>query len=366
MFVYVSWTTHSSFQFRAAVRRVVCEMCSQEYFYELLRGGVGESTSLYNLNESGAKEKALAGARKDLAGKLQQGHDPVPCPKCGHVQEAARREVAAIRARRWIGTAFIWLIMLAMIVPASLGIFTVFAEKQLPTFVWWTYAALTLLAIPAILFIYFQRKRFDETSYKLIPDSDPRLLHPPALLPTRISVSGEQQLAPAAPIVPKVSGLKMIAQFLRTGINRDFCLICLAPTENVHHPFLGPDSAAKYRCCETCSRSMTLKCWLGFLGSLVAAVLGCWFMTRSSKIDVYGRIGICFLSMLVLAPTLYFIFRDLTGRVLKAWDIDGIRGWTAIKVRNHQVLERLVQVYSQPELYTVKCPPELLPMLRDQ
>src|SRR4051812_28783971 len=58
---------------------VDCEQCQQVYVYPMTREVTGEGTSLYFLNNQGAKETAESEARSGLACVLEEDCDAVPC-----------------------------------------------------------------------------------------------------------------------------------------------------------------------------------------------------------------------------------------------------------------------------------------------
>ena len=78
MFVHIHTKTYSARRFGSTVRRVVCENCAVEYFYELVRVGTGSSTTVYDLNKRGAQQSAAVKAERELQALLQFSHDPVP------------------------------------------------------------------------------------------------------------------------------------------------------------------------------------------------------------------------------------------------------------------------------------------------
>lgn len=77
------------------MRRVQCEHCDQEYFYELARIGRGRSHTIYGIGQASARAKALARARRKVQKLLDRDLELVPCPNCRQLQpdmiEHARR-----------------------------------------------------------------------------------------------------------------------------------------------------------------------------------------------------------------------------------------------------------------------------------
>jgi hypothetical protein len=70
-----------------AVRLVACEECDTEYVYQLERSAEGYGNSIYMLDNAGAKKRAMRKAKDDLARKMKNACEAIPCPECGHVQD---------------------------------------------------------------------------------------------------------------------------------------------------------------------------------------------------------------------------------------------------------------------------------------
>jgi hypothetical protein len=84
--VIVYWTEYTATVGGRVLKLVPCENCSTEYVYVLEREGTGAGTSLYLLNDDGAREHAQEAAADTLRQVLENDFDPVPCPACGHYQ----------------------------------------------------------------------------------------------------------------------------------------------------------------------------------------------------------------------------------------------------------------------------------------
>ena len=70
-----------------AVRLVACEECDTEYVYQLERSAEGYGNSIYMLDNKGAKKRAMRKAKDELARKMKNACEAIPCPECGHVQD---------------------------------------------------------------------------------------------------------------------------------------------------------------------------------------------------------------------------------------------------------------------------------------
>jgi hypothetical protein len=82
----VFWTKYTATMHGRVLKLVPCENCATEYVYVLEREGSGVGTSVYLLNDEGARGHATSAAGDTLQSYLENDFDPVPCPACGHYQ----------------------------------------------------------------------------------------------------------------------------------------------------------------------------------------------------------------------------------------------------------------------------------------
>src|ERR1051326_6538919 len=118
MFVYVGK------HFTATVtgtqrRRVQCEKCGSDYWYDLVRGATAIASAPYYIGQRRAAKRAQKGAAKKLAKRLARDIDPVFCPKCGWFQSAMVREL-----RRRQKPALKWIAIVAPIVFTAIAFIT--------------------------------------------------------------------------------------------------------------------------------------------------------------------------------------------------------------------------------------------------
>src|SRR3954447_1776401 len=64
---------------------VVCEKCSTTFYYQLTRTGVGKASAPYFLGQGAAAKRAQKTAEKNLAKRLADEGEMVPCPRCNWV-----------------------------------------------------------------------------------------------------------------------------------------------------------------------------------------------------------------------------------------------------------------------------------------
>ena len=61
---------------------VQCEKCESQYFFELARVGSGTAEAPYGIGTKRTARAAEERAQRDLAERLEQDAELVPCPKC--------------------------------------------------------------------------------------------------------------------------------------------------------------------------------------------------------------------------------------------------------------------------------------------
>ena len=89
-------TVHGSIR-----KSVVCTCCSNRFYYDVERRGIGGGHSPFFLNDTGAKVGADTRAREDLQKALRDAIEPVSCPVCGVFQE----DMVSLLKSRLGGTA---------------------------------------------------------------------------------------------------------------------------------------------------------------------------------------------------------------------------------------------------------------------
>ncbi len=341
--VYRAWQVGST------LRRVSCEKCSQEYFYDLVRVGTGEAATLYALNKSGASEAAAVQANNRLQDLLNYCHDPVPCPQCGTIQKKMRWQVALVRARRWVIKAIACWVFSMIACAISLAVAGVTRVG------WWGFATCAVAALAGIISFYFRRRRYDEASFQRIPKHHKGLLAPPALLP-RMIPGGKIILTPVT--VPKLDAesKELVVQLARHGLP-GMCMDCLAPTKHYYCPSMLSQGQLSVPCCDSCARRRKRLTWAALLGTFC-----CLFSVYWLALNSFGPRGTTRDMMLVLGSVpiliLAFYSGSYAGYLLAAHEIDEWRGWYALRTRHKKVKEKLAEFYSQPALYTLHPTPE--------
>jgi hypothetical protein len=108
--VPISGTIKATVQGREA-KPVHCEQCGFDYVYVMERSAQGHGTSFLCLDDTGARQRALAAAQSRVDWSLRWDCDPVPCPACGHYQRHMVPAAARLRYR-WMGKLALWLFLL--------------------------------------------------------------------------------------------------------------------------------------------------------------------------------------------------------------------------------------------------------------
>lgn len=137
-----------------AFKEVHCAECGREFFYALQREAKGKGSSLYFLDNKGARERADEAARRRLAKELESAIDPVPCPGCGHVQADMVRAARKTRLR-WLAKLG-WLLVIAVATVGGMNFLTTGLDLDEPPglFPWAPFLMVAWVG-PAVLLLRF-------------------------------------------------------------------------------------------------------------------------------------------------------------------------------------------------------------------
>lgn len=94
-----------------AVKGVCCEKCGYEYVYLMSRSVSRSGFSFLGLENDVAIAASEHRSEIALENSLRNGCDSVPCPECGHYQEAMVRRIRRIRLQ-WMKTTAAYLALL--------------------------------------------------------------------------------------------------------------------------------------------------------------------------------------------------------------------------------------------------------------
>jgi hypothetical protein len=132
----------------SVVRAETCESCGETFSYLLSRGGSGSDTAFVFASE--ARKRASEKAQADLANKLENDHDDVPCPACGWHQV---RAVTHVRSNSYPGMknlAAAFFILSGIILGIMLGILGFILAGENPE---WPSGSTVLECTAAVLII---------------------------------------------------------------------------------------------------------------------------------------------------------------------------------------------------------------------
>lgn len=102
----IIWITTSAAVTCPVIQVMACDNCDTDNMCETEMTGYGSVVTFYGLGDTSAPKKARKKARQDLEQKLESHVDLVPCPSCGHYQQAMVEEYASVVRRQW--TKSLW------------------------------------------------------------------------------------------------------------------------------------------------------------------------------------------------------------------------------------------------------------------
>lgn len=327
----------------AALRRVTCEQCGREYFFNAIRSASGSGTSILWLDNSGAKHDAAQAARKNARASARNANDPVPCPHCGRVQEAAIRETAHRRVKAPLyGFAFFTFLVVTIVT-----VMTIKDLKRAPDRDKAIRIAIQFVGIgggfgvAGIIGCLVLRRRFNRVHFEMLPPQHKNRLAPPALL---CRDDGDDLVYyPAKPVALIRRGQGLIVQPSQAGLPRH-CLGCGTPTSHSFKPpiALSPDSES-YPCCGECESAGRVRWWTVLLRCAtivmgIAAVVAClsWEAPKAVVWGISMSLG------LVVALVAGIVSANVYGVPLARRSIDKERGWIALQSRS-KIYQRLLE-----------------------
>lgn len=295
---------------------VECDQCRNEYFFELARIGAGSATAAYGLGRSAAQSSAETQSEVELAERLAEEAELVPCPHCHWISEDLVRGYRNSRYRGlvplagWIAFVGItacligaWFVSLGP--PADRG-----ALPYLLYIVPGTFLALALVTIPirAALRSQIQPNRSFPRPPVLPPGSPPALLYD----------ADADELRPAQKALPAT-------QAERFGEVYDFqigrhslpaqCSVCLQePTPGCEYERqVTPAIKLQAPRCATCARAAVWTWRKIYWLSVLAVVPACYFLLWMVGLE-QEMLWILFVAIgLVALAALAFVASALTA-----------------------------------------------------
>jgi hypothetical protein len=275
---------------------VTCEHCQMRFYYELVRVGAGKGSAPFFLGQQSAADRAGKAAEKQLAHRLDQEAELVPCPKCDWINQdlidryRKRQYPGAIKLAIVIAIAgLIAAPIIGMALYESLGY-----NSKTPRIV---SAAISIIALLSPLVVLFIRNH-------LRLRINPNFLHPrppilpagtpPALIESKSPGSKSVVLKPVLRSNPTDHGGPTLWAIFRPGQIRfpDLCVICLAPAKVLYDPpfKVNQTSEIAVPLCTACARSLTRRWWITALFvSVIALACAALLAIIPSGLDAAGH-----------------------------------------------------------------------------
>ncbi len=270
MFIYFG-RTHSAWSTNSVLKRVICDQCSTEYYYQMTRTGQGRGESPFMLDEKQAAARAQYAADRQLQLRLESDTELVPCPRCHWVNDELIR---GFRRQRWTR-----LVSYASVPLVIVGIFLLLIVPGLrPTSLLLIGAALLALCLFSPLWLRLVR-------HLLRLRIDPNRSHPhPPVVPPATPVpllwrpdplTGEMTLQPVF-YLPEQLWQKPGWAVLRPD-RMHFpasCCVCMRNATTVYQsPFtVDKNSELRVPICQPCRAAARRRWWLAFLPTAAAAL----------------------------------------------------------------------------------------------
>jgi len=348
VFIYVGKTFNATAT-GTVIKEVNCEKCALRFYYELARVAAGEADAPYYMGQGSAEERAQRRAQQNLAGKLQVDCEVVPCPQCGHVQQAMVRFLRGrmyrtLRVLTWVlpiaGLVLTW-VMAAM---AKFDRPRHFEEERV-------IYVLVAAGFVGLWFVLMSIKRWLLARGHWLRAA--MSAAPPALLPEdRPNADGAIPLRPVrrrqlAEIAPR--GDWVIIPLLRMSLP-PLCCGCMQPATTVYRsPFkVYQDFQMEIPLCRPCMRQLGRRWWKIFAVTVIVclaiASLVPVLSVYSSKSDPLGRWrgGVFTAFFLILLAG--GIIPSLLAKPCRVRFVDAQRGIVRMRFRNPQYIRLLQQM----------------------
>lgn len=344
----------------SAIQAVRCERCRQPYFYEVIRTAAGRASSFLGLDKLGTLDQAERQAESNVRDALVTAHDPVPCPACGHVQDAAVDDIRSRHATRardvLLRTGFF---VAAVTAGALFGVVKRSGkpDDQAILIVGSVIVAEAVLFAIALAVVYL--RGLDRAKFDALPADHWLRWAQPALI-ERQDAEGFYYV-PAKRIDAIRQGDAVIAQIHRIGLPSN-CAHCCAPAARDFAPPVAISEHTKtYPCCEACQRRAARQWWGWFAVAALAGVAACAGVAQlvsalllPASTPTWLRwtllVGIGLPATAVLA--LYV--PNVIGRPLVRRHADRGRGWVSLRAKQPEFRRLLEQHFTRPLAYTVR------------
>lgn len=274
MHFYYAKTYHRSSAGKRLVS-VTCERCRCAYAYELVRVGSGVATAHYGIGGARAERSATELASHDLALRLNEESELVPCPDCHWVNEELIAGYRRGRYRGWTGVAA-GLAIAGSLLALVIAWFIRPAPAGGPSIGTWFLVGGPAFSIGVAVSLLVLRRW-------LLNRIDPNRDYPlpptlPAGTPDPLKANdetGELEVVRAAPADEDGSNVEMIVQIGRFNFP-DQCCACLDTEElaSVYGVTIGHGMEIGVPLCASCARRRKIRMWrAGILTSIALTAL---------------------------------------------------------------------------------------------
>jgi hypothetical protein len=343
-------------------QNVRCERCGKAYAYEIIRSASGSGSSLFGLDNAGARAAAEAEAAALREAAL--GRDPVPCPHCRHVQDAAIDDVRRRRVRRarsavlhtaWISAGVAGGIAYAHWKRHGLpegGDGRVLAVAG---------AAGAAVALFGLAYWWAGRLKFDRAQFDFLPPDHWRRWAQPALLERRDDRGPYYAPANRVELIRHSDGV--VVQPFRIGLPAN-CAHCCAPAGRAYVPPVGLSKGAEtYPCCQPCQRVARGRWWRAAL----AVVLGCGLALAAlagparallpDGTPEWVRVALLAGMGVPVTAILAILVANVADRPVSRRTLDRTRGWVRLRARNPAYQKLIEARFTDPFVHSVRVAP---------
>jgi hypothetical protein len=345
MYVHVHVETLTEYASGSVLRRIGCERCHTEYFYELARVAKGTGSAVYGIGKEAARQRAKKSAEKKLAKMLLNDGEAVACPKCKWLQSGMVRELRAHR-HRWMrqleylcgGVAFLILLIYLMFCLTDPRIAENIARKMTTPAI-----VLVVLAIALRMLRGPLAGGFDPNNSRADSGVARGSGTPPALLRD----SAGQFFAPEPECCTDGQAKSVTVQLARAaGSVPRQCCMCLGHADKWRKPAFCDTGLLAIPICKPCLRAWNWKTAKAVLlviaGSALIAWLGAMLIPDLKQAE---RIGLGIGATVVLSAVLGLIAARRAKQPFRGKRIDKRRGVVKLTFLNQRYADALAEQY---------------------
>lgn len=281
----------------SVIKRIKCENCETEYFYQLVRAAQGKRTAHYFIGQKDAQQGAAAAAHESLQKRLNSDSELVPCPTCDHIQERDIAEFNKPRLANFLGpiatTYFIGLLVGVVVLVLYVSQSNRVQSQFRPWLI--AFGAFFLLSPTwVVVYRYCLKKAYGSrrsgSTVRQLPPCTPLALLPyvdPAsqkAILKPVPRRAEQRETKANPIYFDARGLSLAP----------YCCRCLKPVSDPAETFPRRKSFEVGLCvpfCRRCRRIRVLRLSLAYAAIAFICAAGTYATMELHKQDSIGELA---------------------------------------------------------------------------